>query len=796
MNNLHNQSGKNGINDQTVYESDATISESLDALHPESLSQFRSYRVLELFPAAGAEADIYKISKDGRIYILKLYRYGSNPNLEALKKVKEIGEKFPGDVVRIYESDFTEDLKRYFEVMEYVEYGSLRDLLADKNYMSGNRLKDILAEILKGLKTLHANNLIHLDLKPSNVLVRSRDPLDLVFTDFGVSSVIDDEVSRKMTLGLTGTPAYWSPEAFTQIIGRESDFWSLGMIILEHLSGCHPFQGQDMRNIMYRLSTKGVEIPAGIDGSWRLLLSGLLTRNPRKRWGFEQVRKWLAGEREIPTHFDFLPETRKYQKPFSFRGEDVFSLEELLHSVIRNEDHWEVGRTALGKGFIEEWLRINRDYDNNLIVEKLRKLAGSDIDFALVKLVLAYLKGNGFVYYGKLITFENVFLFTSRVAARKNTQGEACIVRAVISGALLVYYRDYLLSIQKDPDKDEFHQLLEVMKYNLPRVSFDESLISLFRIFDFWWKPGEFYFPENCTVREKVFFIKNHADCLLKKRELQEIKKKFAVPEELEENLLSREIETVIDSLLIMKKIRENNALIEKDNIPEVFSVKEYLEIGRIWKNKVDLSLYLKLPDLIKALESPRYQNYEIGKLREYLQILKSLDTEWKPFDKEIIREVLKAGVIPYSCRNKAIFSILFGIAFWLISSIVFIFLAAFVSLVSNQMPFSESTLNLPALAVGLWAGTYFAIDSYNGERVIPFCKGFLIGTICTLLIEYSVQWLVGSGDSLAILGCAEFSLGFIFYFFWREYHLETRYKHVYERNLYRILEIVNFTIH
>ena len=86
-----------------------------------------------------------------------------------------------------------------------------------------------------------------------------------------------------MTINLKGTPLYWSPEAFTQIVGRESDFWSLGIIVLEILLGRHPLSGLDMRIIMYTLSTRGIKVPKEIPARYSLLLKGLLTRDPHRR---------------------------------------------------------------------------------------------------------------------------------------------------------------------------------------------------------------------------------------------------------------------------------------------------------------------------------------------------------------------------------------------------------------------------------------------------------------------------------------------------------------------------------
>ncbi|MDD5092237.1 MAG: protein kinase, partial [Candidatus Wallbacteria bacterium] len=298
--------------EKTISE-ERTIQEQRTAggLKPSSapvIKAFRDFSIIRQMPTFGSEADIYLVEKEEKKNILKLYRFGSDPVLEVMEKVREVSFSHPGSVVRIDESGFDDETGRYFEIMEYAEDGSLRDLWPSGETPPLENIREVVAEMIKGLSALHANHLLHMDLKPSNILVRRRKPLNLIFTDFGISSIIDEEISRKMTIKLKGTPSYWSPEAFTQVVGFESDFWSMGMIILELLCGRHPLQGLDMRVIMYTLSTKGMKIPDNLPDEWALLLKGLLTRDPRKRWGEEQLKLWIAGKRDIPVAYDYRDE--------------------------------------------------------------------------------------------------------------------------------------------------------------------------------------------------------------------------------------------------------------------------------------------------------------------------------------------------------------------------------------------------------------------------------------------------------------------------------------------------------
>ena len=90
-----------------------------------------------------------------------------------------------------------------------------------------------------GLNYLHENNCIYRDLKPENVLIDKDGHIKLI--DFGLSKWCDDSPCKANSI--CGTPEYLAPEIlFEKDYGIEVDWWSLGMIIYEMLSGYLPFK--------------------------------------------------------------------------------------------------------------------------------------------------------------------------------------------------------------------------------------------------------------------------------------------------------------------------------------------------------------------------------------------------------------------------------------------------------------------------------------------------------------------------------------------------------------------------
>jgi len=130
-------------------------------------------------------------------------------------------------------------------VMEYMDHGSLHDLLHNKTIiLDGDLILPILRDIAQGLRFLHAANpqVIHGDLKAANVLVDSKFRAKVA--DFGLS--------QKKTLGATGTPYWMAPELLRHesIATAASDIYSFGIILYEVYSRKDPYEGEKYHDVI------------------------------------------------------------------------------------------------------------------------------------------------------------------------------------------------------------------------------------------------------------------------------------------------------------------------------------------------------------------------------------------------------------------------------------------------------------------------------------------------------------------------------------------------------------------
>ncbi len=126
-------------------------------------------------------------------------------------------------------------------VMELVEGTSLRDLLALRG--PSPRSVVVVAGVLDGLAACHRAGILHLDIKPANVLVTDSGGIKIV--DFGIARAASDA-----TATVAGTPHYMAPEQYDGRADERSDVYSVGCLLFETLTGRAPFEGTMAAQLM------------------------------------------------------------------------------------------------------------------------------------------------------------------------------------------------------------------------------------------------------------------------------------------------------------------------------------------------------------------------------------------------------------------------------------------------------------------------------------------------------------------------------------------------------------------
>ncbi|MBC6457495.1 serine/threonine-protein kinase [Actinomadura sp. HBU206391] len=317
---------------------------------PGTLAQ--RFTVVGELPVQGAESDLMLVRGSAAAdaeteYVVKIFRRGYGADREVWRKLPELGS---ANVVRILETGHADG--RDYEVIEYAAAGNLRSLMA-----SGVSVTEVLSQLAAGLDCLHRSGIVHRDLKPENVLVADVQPLRLVITDFGLSKAIEQSV---VFASSSRTLAYAAPESLSGQVSPARDWWSLGMIVRELVTGRPPFLGMSETAVVDHLATRPIGGEDITDPRLRLLCQGLLTRDPRRRWGGAEVAQWLDG-RSPAVAEDPVPERRLPAGPgLAFSGRRYTDRTELARALV---EQWDTAaRYFFGRGESGEAWRSLRDW--------------------------------------------------------------------------------------------------------------------------------------------------------------------------------------------------------------------------------------------------------------------------------------------------------------------------------------------------------------------------------------------------------------------------------------------------
>lgn len=400
------------------------------------------YRVLKQFEVASGESDVYLVEKTSpeglnEKFVLKLFRFGFKPKLEVSALLGSVGE---GAVVRIFDSGASEG-GRFYEIQEFAPHGSLRGLMRPGCPMPPAFVRQFVSGLNGRLRAIHSKNIIHRDIKPDNILVRRTEPLELVLADFGISSVAELQLHQT---SINRTILYSSPESMTGVISRAVDYWAMGIIALEMLTGTHPFAGVDERAAMYWLATRPVDGIGAAGAEFERLLKGLLTRDPNRRWGFEEVDAFCRGAGDdIAVYFERDAEaapavSARKCRPYNFAGTEHRALDSLVGAMAAN---WRVAVDELSSRRLRDWVaRELRDQDALFLLEDLASDDSMTRDEKLLEFCCRTVEEFPFIFLGFHLRPETLAAVAVKVVRGEASDDEVTLIKSLAGGGVVERY--------------------------------------------------------------------------------------------------------------------------------------------------------------------------------------------------------------------------------------------------------------------------------------------------------------------------------------------------------------------
>jgi len=218
--------------------------------------------------------------------------------------------------------DFHGDARPPLLVMELVTGESLAELLDREKRMDVERLVNVTVQVLEGLGAAHAVNVIHRDVKPSNIfLTRDAHGHEAVkLLDFGIAKMLDSPNAKRTATGeIVGTPAYLAPEQIRgATLDARADIHAVGVCMFEMLTGRRPWRtrtGHDLvREILHQRPLTFAEIGAAVPSELAAIVERAL--DPVRERRFADAKTMIEALRALSQpHAARAPSTVKLAAP-------------------------------------------------------------------------------------------------------------------------------------------------------------------------------------------------------------------------------------------------------------------------------------------------------------------------------------------------------------------------------------------------------------------------------------------------------------------------------------------------
>ena len=240
---------------------------------------------------------------------------------------------------------------RSYEVWEHIDGPTLAEIAPGLG-RDTETLEQVAGALIGALTLFERRGLRHGNLQPTVIRQRSASPAVLAITDFAGASVAEFDVEASPQ---RAPNRYMAPEAIAAASSAASDWWSLGIILLELLTQGKCFDGIHERAFLLHLVSRGVTLPETLTPRWRNLLEGLLTRDHAKRWKADQALQWLTSDEPIPTAYEGTSGAAPLGAEFTFAGQRFTSPADVALFAAQ-ETHWNDAVADLEHGRIATWL--------------------------------------------------------------------------------------------------------------------------------------------------------------------------------------------------------------------------------------------------------------------------------------------------------------------------------------------------------------------------------------------------------------------------------------------------------
>jgi serine/threonine protein kinase len=258
---------------------------------PQEPTQLEEFALTKPLPTKSGQAELFLVQTKEFQEECLLKLYYPFVELHKIKGLKSLSKDYALTPLK------TGTLKgRPYELYEWLPLGSLRNELSSPK--TEEWMLDFVSQITQAIVHIHSKGIIHADIKPENILrKKTGENIQYLLCDFG--SAKPTEVSQTLTQ-VAASPKYIAPEAALSSPSKASDYYSLGVILMEALLGKHPLEALDTKALLMHAASGTAIDTSKIKEPWRELLTGLTHPNTSERWNHEHIQSWLLSQTRPP----------------------------------------------------------------------------------------------------------------------------------------------------------------------------------------------------------------------------------------------------------------------------------------------------------------------------------------------------------------------------------------------------------------------------------------------------------------------------------------------------------------
>ena len=294
----------------------------------------------------GAQSVVYlgfdpQLQREIAIKTVRFTQPDAAKNKVLLDEARTVSKLRNPNIVPIFEAG--EEGGDLYLVFEYVPGKNLAEFLAGSGALSSVKAATLLRPILDAIAYAHAQGIIHRDLKPSNILLDENGAPRVM--DFGIATRIGsagDDIEE-----YSGTPAYMAPEYVAKReVSERSDIFAAGLILFEMLTGQRAIVGDNIFQVMHRISNEDIRLPSSVTVDERLssILYKAIARDPQLRYQSATqfglaLDNYLDPEEEQKrdgdgrqSTLDFLLRRMRHKSDFPALSESVTAINKIANS--------------------------------------------------------------------------------------------------------------------------------------------------------------------------------------------------------------------------------------------------------------------------------------------------------------------------------------------------------------------------------------------------------------------------------------------------------------------------------